>query len=101
MCLWCVKRRSGKREWREVVMRAILLSFFFTYIIAILFSTLLIRTPAVEPKAAWIPLWSWYEVIANHRKSLFYEIVEYSAAVKPLFRKTGNRSFRRNWMSKD
>ncbi|MCD8082316.1 MAG: VanZ family protein [Clostridiales bacterium] len=75
MCLWCVKRGSGKREWREVVTRAILLSFFFTYITAIFFSTLLIRTPAAEPKAAWIPLWSWYEAIVNHRKSLFYEIV--------------------------
>ncbi len=52
-----------------------LIAMLLTYITAILFTTLVFRTPADEPRAEWLPFWSWYEVIAHHDMGLFVEIV--------------------------
>ncbi|MCD8122318.1 MAG: VanZ family protein [Clostridiales bacterium] len=56
-------------------MRAVLQSIFITYGAAIFFTTLIFRRTAAAPKAEWAPFWSWYEVMVNHNRSLFMEIV--------------------------
>ncbi len=71
---------KGKQR-NEGMARAVLCSLLITYTAAILFTTLIFRTPAADAdgtllhKAEWMPLWSWYEVIENHSKELLGEIL--------------------------
>ncbi|MCD8052459.1 MAG: VanZ family protein [Lachnospiraceae bacterium] len=51
-----------------------LIALLITYIAVIFFITLIIRVQASSPRAEWIPLWSWYEVLFHHDRGLFEEI---------------------------
>ncbi|MCD8364285.1 MAG: VanZ family protein [Clostridiales bacterium] len=61
--------RSGVLE------RPVIFSVSLTYVLFVLFVTLIARTPFSVQRAELVPLWSWYEVIVNHSVGLFEEIV--------------------------
>ncbi|MCC8150932.1 MAG: VanZ family protein [Lachnospiraceae bacterium] len=71
------ERRNVCGGWADSVVRAL----FVTYLMAILFATLIFRTPAgslfemQSMKAEWVPLWSWYEVIVHGDRELRREIL--------------------------
>lgn len=54
--------------------KPILRSLILIYLIFVLLLTVITRTQKPTITAAWVPFWSWYEVITNHSKLYLEEI---------------------------
>ncbi len=53
----------------------VLKSFLLIYLAFILILTILSREAKDASTVKWVPLWSWYEIIAHHNKRLFEEVM--------------------------
>ncbi len=69
---------------KTVPYKPTLKSLFIIYTVFVLLLTLITRTRSADFTAKWIPFWSWYEVIVNHRQRLLEEIILNILMLMPL-----------------
>ncbi len=69
---------------KTVPYKPMLKSLFIIYTVFVLLLTLITRTQSADFTAEWIPFWSWYEVIVNHRQRLLEEIILNILMLMPL-----------------